>query len=134
MPPTQLWIIEPGAVVIPVEPELLLLFFAVVLELMIRGTLAFNAYQVEAPGIIVVLLHLHGTMGGEQQVIKPGVLAALIGREDLYISILAGCVFQLQLLPAVTGFAGQQLVVAANIAARAVIGNKAEVADKEGLK
>ena len=57
---------------------------------MIRGALAFNAHQVEAPGIVVVLLHLHGTMGGEQQVIKPGVLAALIGREYFYVSVLTG--------------------------------------------
>ena len=117
-----------GIKIIPVEPELLLLLFAVVLELMIRGALAFYAHQVQSPGIIVVLLHLHGAMGGEQQVIKVGVLAAFIGREDLYIPILAGCVLQLQLLPAVPGFAGQQLVVTANIAARAVIGNKAELA------
>ena len=82
-------VIEPGAVVIPVQPELLLFLFAVVLELMIRGTLAFYAHQVQSPGIIVVLLHLHGSMRGEQQVIKPGVLAALIGREDLYIPVLA---------------------------------------------
>ena len=65
---------------------------------MIQGSLAFYAHQVQSPRVVVVLLHLHGPLRGEQQVVKIGVRPAFIGREHFYVAILAGGVIRISRL------------------------------------